>query len=110
MNETAATSKSSYGFSVSFKTHPGKGTILVNILLQAADEVRHAKGCHLYVVSQSEKDPDTVHVYEVWDSREDHDNSLKTGDSKGLIAQAMPLLDGKPQGMSLRVFGGAGLK
>ncbi|SHG51783.1 Quinol monooxygenase YgiN [Chryseolinea serpens] len=103
-------SKTLYGFSGSFKTKPGKGPELIAILLQAAEDVQTAKGCHLYIISQDEKDPDTVHVFETWDSREDHDNSLKLEDSKDLIAQAMPLLDGKPQGMSLKVFGGAGLK
>ena len=83
---------------------------MIAILLQAAEGVQTAKGCQLYIISQDEKDPDTIHVFETWDSREDHDNSLKMEDSKALIAQAMPLLEGKPQGMSLKVFGGAGLK
>ncbi|AYB33918.1 putative quinol monooxygenase [Chryseolinea soli] len=103
-------SKTRYGFTGSFKTKPGKGADMIAILLQAAESVRTAKGCHLYIISQDEKDPDNIHVFETWDSREDHDNSLKMEDSKGLIAQAMPLLEGKPQGMSLKVFGGAGLK
>ena len=101
--------KTSYGFSVSFRTKSGKGAALVAILLQAAEGVRTVKGCRLYIVSQDEKDPDTVHVFETWDSREDHDNSLKIEDSNALIAQAMPLLDGKTQGMGLKVFGGVGL-
>src|ERR1700754_4523179 len=103
-------SKTLYGFTGSFKTKHGKGSEMIAILLQAAEGVRTVKGCHLYIVSQDEKAPDTIHVFETWDSREDHDNSLKLEDSKGLIAQAMPLLEGKPQGMSLKVFGGAGLK
>lgn len=107
---TMTESKTRYGFSVSFKTKPGKGSDMINILLQAAEGVRTVKGCHLYIVSQDEKDPDTIHVFEAWDSREDHDNSLKMEDSNALIAQAMPLLEGKPQGMSLKVFGGVGLK
>jgi quinol monooxygenase YgiN len=107
---TMTESKTLYGFSVTFKTKPGKGPDMIAILLQAAEGVQTAKGCHLYIISQDEKDPDTIHVFETWDSREDHDNSLKVEDSKDLITQAMPLLDGKPQGMSLKVFGGAGLK
>jgi quinol monooxygenase YgiN len=106
MNE----SKTLYGFSGNFKTKSGKGSDMIAILLQAAEGVRTAKGCRLYIISQDEKDPDTIHVFETWDSREDHDNSLKMEGSKALIAQAMPLLDGKPQGMPLKVFGGAGLK
>jgi len=107
---TMTESKTLYGFTGSFKTKPGRGSEMIAILLQAAEGVRTAKGCHLYIVSQDEKDPDTIHVFETWDSREDHDNSLKMEDSRGLIAQAMPLLEGKPQGMSLKVFGGVGLK
>jgi quinol monooxygenase YgiN len=102
--------KTLYGFSGSFKTKPGKGSEMIAILLQAAKDVQTAKGCHLYIISQDENDLDTIHVFETWDSREDHDNSLKMEDSKALIAQAMPLLEDKPQGMSLKVFGGAGLK
>ena len=101
--------KKLYGLAGKFKTKPGKGDAMANILLQAARDLQQVKGCHLYVISRDASDPDTIHVMEAWDSKEDHDNSLKGDDTKALIAQAMPLIDGKPEGTHLVVLGGLGL-
>ncbi|HEX8719433.1 MAG TPA: hypothetical protein VF736_02215 [Pyrinomonadaceae bacterium] len=47
---------------------------------------------------------------EVWESKEDHDNSLKVPGARELIMQAMPILAGRPEGgTSLEVLGGKGL-
>ena len=52
-----------------------------------------------------------IWVSEIWDSKEDHDNSLKVKGVMELIGQAMPLLDGKPEkGEALNLLGGFGLK
>ena len=47
---------------------------------------------------------------EVWESKEDHDNSLKLPAVRELITQALPLLDGNPTGgTTLEVLGGKGV-
>ncbi len=71
--------------------------------------MENAKGCILYVVNKNADNPDGIYVIEVWDSKEDHDNSLKLPGVRELITQAMPILDGKPEGITLEVLGGKGL-
>ncbi len=62
------------------------------------------------MVSKDKNTPDAVWVTEVWDSKEDHDNSLAVAGVRELIAQAMPLLAGMPEkGQELEILGGAGI-
>lgn len=99
-----------YGLNGSFKAKEGQGATLSNILLDAAQLMKTANGCHLYVVGLSKEHPDTVHVSEIWDSKEAHDQSLSIAGVKELIAKAMPLLDGPPQkGQEIQVLGGIGI-
>ncbi|EJF08917.1 MULTISPECIES: putative quinol monooxygenase [Pontibacter] len=99
-----------YGLHGKLQATAGNGDKLAAILLQAAQLVSTAKGCLLYLVSQDQETPDGVWVTEVWDSKEDHDNSLQVAGVKELIGQAMPLLAGRPEkGQVLEVLGGAGL-
>ncbi len=100
-----------YGLHGKLKATAGNGEKLSSILLKAANLVSTAKGCRLYIVSKDKEDEDAVWVTEVWDSKEDHDNSLKVEGVRELISQAMPLLNGMPQkGQELEVLGGAGIK
>lgn len=68
------------------------------------------KGCRLYVISKEANEPRAVYVTEIWDSKEDHDLSLKDEGVKALIMKAVPLLDGPPsKGQELEVWGGLGI-
>ena len=99
-----------YGLHGKLTAIEGNGDKLASILLQAADLVSTAPGCHLYLVSKDNSDEHAVWVTEVWDTKADHDNSLNMAGVKELIAQAMPILNGKPEkGQELRVLGGAGI-
>lgn len=99
-----------YGLHGKLKATEGNGNKLASILLDASRLVSTAKGCHLYLVSKDPNDDDTVYVTEVWDSKEEHENSLKVAGVRELISQAMPILAGTPQkGQELDVLGGAGL-
>jgi quinol monooxygenase YgiN len=83
---------------------------LANILLEASQLISVAKGCKLYVVGLDESDPNSVFVTEIWDSQQDHDNSLQVVGVKDLIMKAMPILDGQPQkGQQINLLGGFGL-
>lgn len=96
-----------YGLHGNLKAQDGQGDKLAAILLQASALVSTAKGCHLYLVSKDKQNPDTIWITEVWDSKEDHDNSLHLDGVGALISQAMPLLAGKPEkGLELDVMGG----
>lgn len=99
-----------YGLFGKLKATSGKGGELASILLEASRLMANAQGCHLYIVSQDTQDDTSIWITEVWDTQEDHDNSLSVAGVKELISQAMPLLEGKPEsGMKLRVLGGKGL-
>ena len=100
-----------YGLHGKLKATEGNGNKLAQILLEASALVSTAKGCHLYLVSKDQEDKDAVWVTEVWDSKEDHDNSLKVEGVRALISKAMPMLDGMPQkGQEFLVLGGAGIR
>lgn len=98
-----------YGLHGKLTATEGNADKLAAILLEASKLVSSAKGCHLYMVSRDESDPNAVWVTEAWDSREDHANSLQVPGVRELIGQAMPILNGMPQkGQELQILGGVG--
>ncbi len=99
-----------YGLSVKFKSTVNNGEKLSSILLKASELVSTAKGCKLYLVSLDSEDSDTVWTTEIWDSKEDHTNSLSIIGVKELISQAMPLLVTPPVKVKeIKILGGYGI-
>ena len=83
---------------------------LATILLEASKLVSTAKGCKVYAIGKDENDTNSVYITEIWDSKEDHDNSLKVEGVRELIMRAMPILVGQPtKGQELEILGGAGI-
>lgn len=102
--------QSKYGLHGMLKAKEGKTDELISILLEAADLVSTAEGCHLYIVSKDNQDKSIIWVTEVWNSKEDHNNSLQIKGVKELISKAMPIIDGQlGKGSEFEVIGGAGL-
>jgi quinol monooxygenase YgiN len=96
-----------YGLHGKLKAVSAKGDDLATILAEASELMRTAKGCHLYLVSKDSMDENSVWVTEVWDSKEDHDNSLHIKGVQELISRAAPLLHGRPEkGLELRIIAG----
>lgn len=94
----------------SLKAIKGKRDQLANILLEAAELLSELRECKLYIVSKDNSNPESIWITEVWDSKEEHDNSLKSDSVKALIGKAFPLLDGMPvKGQELEVLGGHGI-
>lgn len=88
----------------------GQRDELTNILLKASKLVSAARGCKVYAISKDENDKNSVYVTEIWDSKQDHDNSLNVEGVRELIMTAMPILDGQPtKGQELEIIGGAGI-
>lgn len=98
-----------YGLYGKLQAQAGKGKELGEILLKAANLMEKAKGCVLYIISKTADSPEGIYVFEVWDTKDDHDNSLNLPGVRDLISQAMPLLAGKPDGITFEVLGGKGL-
>ncbi len=89
---------------------PNQANELADILLEASKLVSTAKGCKLYLIGKDENEPNSVYVTEIWDSKDDHDNSLKVEGVRELIMKAMPILDGQPtKGQELEILGGTGI-
>jgi len=83
----------------------GQRQTLAEILIKASKLMATAKGCQLYAVALEEKDANSVFITEIWDSKEDHDNSLKVEGVRELIMTAMPILEGQPQkGQELEII------
>lgn len=102
--------ESKFGLHGALKAKDGKSDELARILLKAAELVSDVPGNQLYIVSKDSEDKNKIWVTEVWDSKEDHDNSLQDEEVRKLISKAMPLLDGNPdRGFELEVLGGVGL-
>lgn len=100
-----------YFFHGKLTAKQGSGKQLSSILLQASQLISEVEGCQVYLISKDPQDEEATWVTEVWDSKEDHDNSLKLENVRALIGQAMPILDGMPQkGQELEVLGGLGIK
>lgn len=92
------------------KAKPDKANDLADILLQASKLVSTAKGCKLYVIAKDKNDLSFVHITEIWESKENHDDSLKVEGVRELIMTAMPLLAGPPvKGQELEILGGFGI-
>ncbi|MPY31820.1 antibiotic biosynthesis monooxygenase [Streptomyces adustus] len=96
-----------YGYLGSMKTEPGKRDDVVAILLSGAASLPEL-GCRSYVVCLAADDPDTIVVTEVWESKEQHDASLRLPEAKEAIAAAMPMLTGEFTSRELIVAGGLG--
>ena len=108
---TGTFSSEKYGLHGKLVAKEGKGSELAGLLIKASELVSTAKGCHLYMVSVDVLNDDEVWVTEIWESREDHQNSLKIPEVRALISEAMPILEAQQtEGQKLKVLGGHGVK
>ena len=98
-----------YGLQGKLFAQKGKGDELASILCEAAELIKAAKGCHIYVVGLQSDDKDTICITEVWDSKADHDQSLNLPGVKELIGKARPIMQGKPDSFEIDIFGGKGI-
>ncbi len=89
--------------------NPEKRAMLAGILLRAAERVSRLPGCWLYLVHADTTDDAILWVYELWDDQASHAASLQDEHVRALIAEAMPLLGGSPEGTALQLLGGHGL-
>lgn len=93
-----------------FTAKTGFADDLANILIEASKLVSTIKGCKLYVVSRAKNNPNSIFVTEIWDNKEDHDNSLKAEGVRELIMKAMPMIDEQPKKEhELEILGGMGI-
>lgn len=87
----------------------GKRDALAANLLRAAEMMRAAPGCLLYVVNTSADEPNAVFVMELWKDERAHGASLSIPGVRELINETMPLLSGAPEGQRFTPLGGKGI-
>jgi quinol monooxygenase YgiN len=96
----------SYGLTGSMMCKPGQRAAVIAILLAGVERLRDA-GCHAYIVGEGE--PEEVVVFEVWESKQHHDDSLNLPEVRESIARAMPMLTGEFSSREFSIIGGLGL-
>ena len=102
---------SGVGRYVKFTAQPGRGDELAALLVRAADSLRDAAGCELYLVNRSEADPDVAWVTELWLDQSSLDASLEllqTEAGRAQIAEVTALLAGPPERTDVEPLGGVG--
>lgn len=87
----------------------GKRAELASILIEAAKIVGKIPECKQYLVCEDASNENVVWVFESWDSKQAHDDSLQNERTRALIMQARPLLAAAPDGAELKVIGGHGI-
>jgi quinol monooxygenase YgiN len=95
-----------YGLSGSMVCKPGQRAAVIAILLNGVERLREA-GCHLYIIGEGETDE--IVVFEVWESKRRHDDSLTVPEVRESIARAMPTLTGEFSSREITIVGGLGL-
>ena len=96
-----------YGLQGALRARKGRGEELAAILLEAAELLALVEPCRLYLVARDAADEDLVWITEVWDSKEDQQDSLKMQTVRDLIGKAMPLMEHMPEkGLEMMVIGG----
>lgn len=99
-----------YGYIGNLKAKEGKGLELSTILLDASKVLKQVKGSVQYIISKDATNEDIIWITEIWQTKEDHDNSLQEPEIRSLISKAIPLLSENPQkGQELHILGGLGL-
>ena len=90
-------------------TQQGKRAELASILKEAAEVVGKIPQCKLYIVCEDVSNENIVWVFESWDTKQAHDDSLKDERTRLMISQARPLLAAAPDSAELKVIGGHGI-
>jgi len=100
---------SKYGLLGKFTVLEGKQKQMVDILLEAADSLKDLEDCENYQISITGQEPNAVYVYEVWNNKQAHQDSLSLESTQTLIRQAKPIITGMERICTLNTLGGKGL-
>lgn len=96
-----------YGLFGKMVAAPGKRDELLRYLGEGTGEM---PGCILYVLSTSETEPDAIFIYEAWETKQHHADSLKLPAVQAAIAKARPIIAGfGPERFEMTPVAGVGL-
>lgn len=89
-----------------FSAQNEKTAEVPDILVEAPEAISSVDGCRFYVVGKDSEVQNHVQVVELRDSKDDHESTLEKLTANELVAQARPLLNGRPETIELDVIGG----
>lgn len=95
-----------YGLIGKMTAATGQRDKLIAILLEST---KGMPGCLSYVVAEDLNHPDDLWISEVWDSKVNHDASLKLPQVRAAITKARPLIASFADQTETRPVGGVGL-
>ncbi|MCA0970490.1 antibiotic biosynthesis monooxygenase [Halobacillus litoralis] len=98
-----------YGLYGKLVAAEGKRTQLAEIMTNVASFMNEVEGCELYIVNQTDEEPDAICVFEVWKDAEAHQSSLSLETTRNLIAQAKPILEDVQRIHTLETVAGKGI-
>jgi quinol monooxygenase YgiN len=87
----------------------GQRQRVVEILLESGRLFDDNEACLLYLVSESQDDPNLIWVVDLWTNKEAHAEALMAPELRPYVEQAMPLLEGMPEQIEVRPVGGKGV-
>ena len=95
-----------YGLIGKMIAKPGQRDALLAILLEGAGGM---PGCRSYVIATDPADANAIWITEVWDTEEQHNDSLQLPQVQAAIARARPLIEGFGERFITAPVGGVGL-
>lgn len=96
-----------FGLIADFTAHPGKRDEAVALMAAGS---QHMPGCISYVISKDAADPDKIWITEVWETKEQHQASVRLPAVAATIDRVMPLLLRLGDLIETEPVGGVGLK
>jgi quinol monooxygenase YgiN len=87
---------------------PGKRSEVIRILLESAKPFQENDACLLYLVHEDQANENAIWVEDLWTDKKEHEMALAKPELQEYVKKAMPLLEGMPEQISLRLAGGKG--
>ena len=97
-----------FGMNGKLTARQGHREQLIQVLMEAADLLRDADGCELYVIQRDLDDAQVVWVTEVWRSQAQQEGSLELPGVRPVIDRAVPMIE-KAEANRLAPIGGVGI-
>lgn len=85
----------------------GKRAELASILIENTVSM---PGCLSYVIAEDSSDPDALWITEVWESKENHEASLRLPSVQDAISRGRPMIGGFGERFETNPVGGHGLR
>lgn len=95
-----------YGLIGKMIAKPGQRGALLAILQEGTDGM---PGCRSYIIATDPTDANAIWITEVWDTEDDHNNSLQLPQVQAAITRARPLIEGFGERFITAPVGGVGL-